>query len=533
MRASHGAAFPPFACVLSAMSVSENNKRIAKNTLMLYVRMAFTMGLGIFTTRVLLGALGVEDYGLVNVIGGIVTMFSFLAGTMSTSCSRFFNFELGRKNFVRLKQTFNLIQLIYLALLVILFVLAETVGLWFLEHRLVIPPERADAAFWFFQFSVVTFLLNTQTIPYSALIISHENMKAYAWITIFEASARLAIVYLLSLSDFDRLAFYGAMLMSVGLIHFSLNFLVCRLRYPESRTGFFWEKSRFVELVSFGGWNLWGAMSGLFTNIFVNVLLNNYFGSAVNAARAVAQQISAAITGFTQNFMTAANPQIIKYYAAGTLSQSHLLTMRASRMGFFLLFFFALPAWLLMPFVLGIWLEAVPAHAVWFTRLILVQVLIDAFSYPLMTQAQASGKIALYQSVVGGTLWLNLPVSWIALKFFGAPPESVVCIAIGISSICLVLRLILVRRCAKLPIRAFVKNTFVPAVSAALAAAVVPAWIAYFGVPAPGWTQFFAVGFASVFCCVPAIALLGFTRDERSRLFQALRSRLSRKRKFL
>lgn len=509
-------------------SVSANNRRIAKNTLALYLRMAFTMCVGIFTTRVLLGALGVTDYGLVNVIGGIVTMFSFLAGTMSTSCSRFFNFELGQKNFVRLKQTFNLIQLIYFALVLILLLLAETVGVWFLENRLVIPPERTSAAFWFFQFSVVTFLLSTAAIPYSALIISHENMKAYAWITIFESAARLGIVYLLSLSSFDRLAFYGVLLTLVGVIHFSLNYLVCRRRYPESRAGFFWEKKRFVELIAFGGWNLWGAMSGLFTNIFVNVLLNNYFGSAVNAARAVAMQISAAITGFTQNFLTATNPQIIKYYAAGDIAQSQLLTLRASRMGFFLLFFFAFPAWLLMPFVLGVWLESVPAHAVWFARLILIQVLIDAFSYPLMTQAQASGKIALYQSVVGGTLWMNLPISWIALKFFGAPPEAVVLVAIGISCVCLLLRLILVRRCARLPLRAFVKETLVPALSAALAAAAVPACLARFVVPAPGWTQFFVVGFACVFCAVPAIGFFGFTRDERATMSAFIGNKLKR-----
>lgn len=497
------------------MNVSANNRRIAKNTLLLYVRMAFTMGIGVFATRVLLVALGVEDYGLTTVIGGIVTMFSFLAGTMSTACSRFFNFEIGRKNFERLRQTFRLTQLIYVALAALMLILSETVGLWFFENKLALPPERADAAFWFFQFSVATFLLSTLSIPYSSLIVSHENMKAYSWISMFEATARLGIVYLISLSGFDKLAFYGALLMFVGVAHFSLNLLVCRRNYPESRAGFFWDRRRFAELVAFGGWNLWGAMAGLFTNVFVNVLLNNYFGSAVNAARAVAQQVSGAITGFTQNFLTATRPQVVQYYAAGDLAQSHLLTMRASRMGFFLLFFFALPAWLLMPFVLGLWLETVPAHTVAFARLILIQLLVDSFSFPLMTQAQASGKIALYQSVVGGTLWLTLPFAWIALKFFSAPPEAVPCVSVGISCVCLLLRLILVRRCARLSVRAFVKGVLVPAGLVAVAASVVPAWIAFRAVPVPGWAQFFAVGFASVFCAVPAIAFIGLKRDER------------------
>lgn len=503
-------------------SISANNRRIAKNTLMLYVRMAFTMGLGIFTTRVLLEALGETDYGLVNVIGGVVTMFAFLSGTMSAACSRFFNFELGRRDYARLAQTFSLTRLIYVALTVLLLILAETVGLWFLENKVVVPAERADAAFWFFQFSVGTFLLSTLSVPYSALIISRENMKAFAWISVFEAAARLGIVYLISLSGFDKLAFYGALLMFVGVAHFSLNLLVCRRNYPESRAGFFWDRRRFAELVAFGGWNLWGAMAGLFTNVFVNVLLNNYFGPAVNAARAVAQQVSGAITAFTTNFLVAANPQIIKYYASGETAQSHLLTMRASRMGFFLLYFFALPAWLLMPFVLELWLEPVPAHTLWFARLILIQVLIDAFSFPLMTQAQASGKIALYQSVVGGTLWLTLPLVWIALRVFSAPPEAAPCVGIGISCVCLCLRLILVRRCSRMSVRAFVKNTLVPALGAAGAAALVPAWLAFVLVPAPSWTQFFVVGFASVLCSVPAFALIGFTREERAAVFNFL-----------
>lgn len=503
-------------------SISANNRRIAKNTLMLYVRMAFTMGLGIFTTRVLLEALGETDYGLVNVIGGVVTMFAFLSGTMSAACSRFFNFELGRRDYARLAQTFSLTRLIYVALTVLLLILAETVGLWFLENKVVVPAERADAAFWFFQFSVGTFLLSTLSVPYSALIISRENMKAFAWISVFEAAARLGIVYLISLSGFDKLAFYGALLMFVGVAHFSLNLLVCRRNYPESRAGFFWDRRRFAELVAFGGWNLWGAMAGLFTNVFVNVLLNNYFGPAVNAARAVAQQVSGAITGFTQNFLTATRPQVVQYYAAGDLAQSHLLTMRASRMGFFLLFFFALPAWLLMPFVLGLWLETVPAHTVAFARLILIQLLVDSFSFPLMTQAQASGKIALYQSVVGGTLWLTLPLVWIALRVFSAPPEAAPCVGIGISCVCLCLRLILVRRCSRMSVRAFVKNTLVPALGAAGAAALVPAWLAFVLVPAPSWTQFFVVGFASVLCSAPAFALIGFTREERAAVFNFL-----------
>lgn len=514
---------------MSAQAISANNRRIAKNTLMLYVRMAFTMALSIFTTRILLSALGVNDFGLVGVIGGIVTMFAFLSGMMSTSCSRYLNFELGRKDFVRLKQTFNLFQLIFAVLIVILLVLSETVGLWFFETKLTVAPDRVSAAFWFYQFSVATFLLGIMTVPYMSLVISHENMKAYSVITVFEAAARLGIVYLLSVSSFDKLAFYGALLMIVGIIHLSLYVIVCRHNYAESRLSFYWEKRYFLELVAFGGWNLFGAAANLFTNVFVNVLLNNYFGPAISAARSVGQQISGAVTSFTSNFLTATRPQVIKYYAAGDLTQSHLLTMRASRISFFLLFFIALPAFLLMPFVLELWLREIPPHTLWFARLMLIKMLIDSFSFPLMTQAQASGKVALYQSVVGMTLWLTLPAAWLVMHFTDFPPESIIGVMIAISLVCMVLRLVLVRRCAKLSVRAFVKNVFVPALTAGAVACIAPVCVAQFCVPAPGWTQFFIVGFTSVFCCVPAFAFLGFTRPERTAIFALARSKIPAK----
>ncbi len=499
--------------------ISADNKRIAKNTLMLYCRMAVTMSLGIFTTRVLLEALGVVDYGLVNVIGGIVAMFSFLSGMMSSACSRFYNFEIGRKDFVRLRQTFNLVQLFYVFLVLLLFVLAVTVGVWFLVNRIVVPPDRVEASFWFFQFSTASFLIDIFSIPYSALIISHENMKAFSWISIFESVSRLGIVYLIYISNSDHLVFYGAMLLGISIAHFSLNFLVCQIRYKESRPGFYWEKEHAKELIFFGGWNFFGSIAGLFSNVLVNVLLNNYFGPAVNAARAVASQLSGAISAFTGNFLRATNPQIVQHFASGEIEKSHLLTIRASRVGFLLIFFFTCPAWLLAPFALEIWLHDVPEHAIWFTRLILIQSLIDSFSFPLMTQAQASGRIALYQSVVGGMIWMTLPVCWVLLKFFKTPPEGVICASIAISSINLCLRLILVRRCAKLSIRAFAKNAFIPAISAGTAAAIVPAIICFCVVPESSWTQFFVVGFSFVFCAIPAIALLGFTKFEREILF--------------
>lgn len=509
-------------------TISANNKRVAKNTLMLYARMALTMCIGFFTTRVLLDALGVEDYGLANVIGGVVGMFGFISAMMRTACSRYLQFEMGRRDCVRLRQTFNLFQLIFFGLVVLFFVLGETVGLWFFETKIVIGPERLVAARWFFQFSLISFLLGTFSIPYSALVISHENMKAFSLITIFESAGRLGIVYLLWCSPLDHLAFYGALTATVSAIHLGIYFLVCGRKYPESKFSFYWEKGYFFELVSFGGWNLFGSLASVFSGALVDVLLNNYFGAAVNAARSVAGQISGKVGMFLDGFLTAAVPQIVKYYGAGDVRNAHMLTIRSSRVAFFLLLFVALPAFLLMPFVLDVWLTTVPEHAVLFARLIIVHALIRSVSRPLTTLVQATGRVALYQCIVGSTLCLNFPVSWIVLRFFGAPPESVAVVTIGVELSCFWVRLFLVRRCAKLSVLTFVRDALVPEILVGCVGAVVPMCVCAFVVSEPSWTQFFVVGSTSVLCTVPAFLLLGFTRDERAAIFALFKGKVSR-----
>ena len=487
---------------------------------MLYFRMAFTMGLGFFMTRELLAALGVVDYGLVNVIGGVVAMFAFLSGTMQTAASRFFNFELGRQDLVRLKQIFNLTQLIYIGLLVLMLLLAETVGLWFLQNKVVIPSERVTAAFWFFQFSTVGFLFSMASIPYRALIISHENMRAFAWISVGDAAGKLGIVYLLHLGHWDQLAFYGALLSGVAMVSFLAYSLTCRRLYSVSRFAFYWEKPLFKELLAFSGWNLWGAAAGLFTNVFINVLLNNYFGAAVAAARGVANQVSAGMNTFAQSFMTAVNPQIVKYYAEGNLEQAHQLVMRASRFGFYLFFLAALPLLLEMDFVLGIWLKEVPAHTILFARLMVVQVLIDTLSFPLMTLAQASGKIALYQSVVGGMMWMTLPIGWGALLVEGIP-EVVAGAAIGVSMLCLGLRLVLVRRCSRLSIRTFGLRVVTPVVCTSSLALLLPLTLALSSMK-EDWVHFALVGVVSLASSGLAIIFAGLVKEERNFLRQRL-----------
>ena len=505
------------------MSVPKNNRRIAKNTFMLYCRMMVIMCVSIFSTRVLLQVLGVSDYGLVNLIGSIVMMFYFISGTMNTAISRFITYELGKKDFKRLKKIFNISQILFLFIVLILFILSETVVLWFFKTYIVISPERANAAFWFFQCSIGSFLLGVINIPYIALLIAHENMKCYAWISVFEAFVKLGIIYLLYLSSSDKLIFYGFLMLLVSIIHFLIYFVVCNIKYPESRYAYFFDKKMLKELVVFAGWNLWGAVSGLFSNVFINVLLNNYFGPIANAARGITNQVSAATTSFTNNFLVATNPQITKYFAADEKEQSYLLTMRASRFGFFLMFFISFPFFILCPFILDIWLSEAPNCTVPFIRLVLISLLIDSISYPLMTLAQASGRIALYQSVVGGTLLLNLPLTWI-MFYFGAPPESFGFVAIFISVVCLLLRLILLRRCAGLPVYNFVRSVIFPVISTVFFALIIPLFVYLFLVAEKlTFVSSTLIGLLCALSTLSSVLMFGVYEDERILIFKFLK----------
>jgi len=405
------------------------NKRIAKNTLLLYFRQILIMLVSLYTVRIVLNILGVEDYGIYNVVAGIVTMFSFLSNSMATASQRFFSFELGRHDFERLQKTFSLSFQIYAIIAIVIIVFAETIGLWFINNKLVIPLARINAANWIYQFSIFSFVISVMTTPYMAVIIARENMDVYAYISIVEVFLKLAIVFLLKIFNYDKLKLYGFLLLIVTSINSLLYILVCRKRYPESRFKYFWDVKMFKTLFSFSGWNLFGASVGVVKNQAINILLNIYFGPIVNTARGIAFQVNSAVTSFAQNFSTAVRPQIIKQFAASKKEEMMSLIFQSSKATAYLMFFFVLPLVFEMPLVINLWLGQIPEFVVLFTRLVLIDALIDSISYPLMTAAQATGKIKLYQSVVGGFLLLNLPVSYIALKL-KAPAESVMIIAI-------------------------------------------------------------------------------------------------------
>ena len=436
----------------------ENNKRIAKNTLLLYVRMLFMMAVSLYTSRVILSTLGVEDYGIQNVVGGVVAMFSVLSGSMSSSISRFITFELGRGEIGRLKTVFSTGVNVQLGMSLLVMVVAEAVGVWFLNCKMNIPAERMVAANWVFQCSILTFVLNLMSVPYNAAIIAHEKMSAFAYISVIEVTLKLIIVYMLIISPFDRLITYSVLLMCVGaLIRFIYGYY-CKRYFEECTYHFVYDKAILKSMTSFAGWNFLGNGAYMLNTQGVNILMNMYFGVAVNAARGVATQVDVALKQFVNNFTTAVNPQITKSYAQGDLKSMHKLVCRSAKFSAFLMLFFAVPIILETDTILTLWLKNPPAYASIFLKWIIISSFMDTvLANSLVTSMFATGDIKRYQIIVTIVGCLVFPLSWLAFQL-GFEPQVGYILYFIIYSILLFVRLYLLRDMVKLPIMMYVRT---------------------------------------------------------------------------
>ena len=437
---------------------SNNNKRIAKNTLLLYVRMLFTMAVSLFTSRVILNTLGVEDYGINNVVGGIVTMFSVLSGSLSSSISRFITFELGKGNIERLKTIFSTGVNIQLGMSVLIIIIAEAVGIWFLNTKMNIPTDRMVAANWVFQCAILTFVLNLLSVPYNAAIIAHEKMSAFAYISVVEVSLKLIIVYMLMISPFDRLETYAVLLLLVGAVIRFIYGYYCKRHFEECTYHFVFDKPVLKEMTGFAGWNFLGNGAYMLNTQGVNILMNLYFGVAVNAARGIATQVDAALKQFVNNFTTAVNPQITKSYAQGDLAYMHKLVCRSAKFSAFLMMFFAVPIILETNTILTIWLKTVPDYAVIFLQWIIISSFMDTvLANSLVTSMFATGKIKRYQIIVTTVGCLVFPLSWIAFKL-GFEPQVGYILYFFIYTILLFVRLYLLKDMVKLPVMMYIRE---------------------------------------------------------------------------
>lgn len=452
---------------------SENNKRIAKNTMILYFRMILIMLVSLYTSRIVLNTLGVEDFGIFNVVGGFVTMFGFLNSAMASATQRFLSFEIGKNDKVRLKNVFSMSVNIHFLIAFAILLLAESIGLWFVNTQLTIPPDRMEAAHWVYQFSIFSLMVNMVSVPYNAMIIAHERMGVFAWVSIVEVIFKLIIVFMLTCFGFDKLKLYSILMFGVSLVIRFIYGIYCNRNFNESTFRFYWNVQLFKTLINYAGWNLWGNAASVIMDQGVNILLNIFFGPVVNAARGIAYQVKAAVNQFVTNFQMALNPQIIKSYAVNDLKYMHQLIFQGAKYSYFLLLALTLPIILEAEFVLRLWLKIVPEYTVIFTRLVLINVLVDCISGPLMTAAQASGKIKLYQGVVGGLLILNLPISYVLLKM-GLPPQSTLYVSIALSIVALFSRLIIISPLVKLNISDYIRGVVLQIIPVSMVAAVFP-----------------------------------------------------------
>lgn len=476
--------------------------------------MIILMGVSLYTSRVILNTLGVEDFGIYNVVGGVVTMFSFINSSMSSATQRFISFELGMKNFDRLRNIFSMSVNIHLLIALIIFVLAETIGLWFLNTHLVIPVNRIEAANWVYQFSILSFILTIMSVPYNAFIIAHERMNIYAYVGIVEVILKLVIVFSLTWFGIDKLKFYGILIFSVSALIWLIYRIYCIKYFIETKYRFFWDKTLFKTLMSYSGWNLFGNIAGVAMGQGVNILLNMFFNPVVNAARAIAYQVNGAVNGFVSNFQIAMNPQIVKSFAVKDLKYMHQLIFKGAKYSFFLLFIISLPLLLETEIILKIWLKNVPEYTEVFCRLVLINALVDSISGPVMTAAHATGKIKLYQGVVGSMMLLVLPVSFFFLKF-RFPPESTFYISIFFSLVAIFIRLLLVSPLIDLSIFSYIKFVIGRIAKVTIIALIIPATINF--VLPQGYSRLIIVTLFSLLSI--SITIFYFGLDKQEKLF--------------
>lgn len=403
------------------LQTQDNNKRIAKNTLLLYLRMIFLLSISLFTSRVVLQTLGIEDYGIYNVVGGVVALFAFLNGAMTGATQRYLNFDLAKNDTKALSETFSTALIIHSLIAFTIILLSETVGLWFMYEKMVIPDGRMTAAMWVFQCAILVMSVNIISVPYNAAIIAHEKMGAFAYISLLEAILKLIIVYMLYISLVDKLILYAILLLTVSVIIRFVYSSYSHKHFKETHFRFIWNTAKLKEIGAFASWNLIGNLALMGVTQGLNMLLNVFFGPAVNAARGVAVQVQGAIQQFANNFQTAINPQITKSYASNQLEYMHSLVCRGAKFSFFMVLFMSLPFLIMTDQILAIWLKTPPAYTSTFLRIILLNVMIDCLSNPLNNAVNASGKIRTFQLTNGILMLSVVPLAYVAIRMYDSP----------------------------------------------------------------------------------------------------------------
>lgn len=507
------------------MDVSANNRRVARNTLFLYFRLLVIIVVNLVTTRVVMAQLGVTDFGIYNVVAGLVTMFAFISNSMTTVTQRYLTFELGRGDKEKLSLVFSTAINVHALISFGILVLAETIGLWFLNSEMNIPPDRVVAANWVYQFSIIGFIVSIMQLPYNSAIIAHENMNVFAYISILEAVLRLAIVYSLTLFSDNRLVIYAGMIPASQIAVRIIYQYYCRCKYEECRYHWVKDHSLYREFTAFAGWYMVGSLSWVLKLQGVNVLFNIFFGAVINAAQGVAMQIRSAIMGFVLNFTSAVNPQITKYYANGNMREMTDLTFRSLKFSFLLLLVMALPLMVNVDFILEFWLEDVPPYTGLFIILILLDCLSNAlFDQPLMTSIAATGSVRNSQIVVSIIMLLILPAGYVAFKL-GAEPTAVFYASIILTFIAGFVRFQFCHIQLGYSWRSFLLEVFVPSILVAVLSALVQIPIKVYAFPELPIVNVSVSVVTSIASVVFFAVLVGLSRNEREAFIRMIKAK--------
>ena len=454
--------------------VSTNNKKIARNTLFLYLRMFLVLVVSLFTTRVVLHALGVQDYGINNVVCGFVSMFSFLNTSMANGVQRFYNFSLGRKTEYSIGEVYTASFIIQIIIAVLLFVILELVGTWYIYNMMNIPSDRLSAAYWIFQFSVVSLVLILFQIPYSAAIMAYEKMDYYAYLSIFDVVAKLIIAYSVKYASIDRLILYGSLNLLLSIISFLLYFIYAKIQFPDLRFDFKVRKRLFKPMLAFSGWNVFGSFAYLIKGQGLNLLLNFFFGAIVNAARGVSNMVMSAIQGFQANIVIAFRPQLVQSYAEGNHARVLRLFYSLSKISFVLLSILSIPVIVEVNYILKIWLgDNIPDYTVPFTILALLNMIVSSLNTPVSQVVHATGKMKSYQIGTSVVICSILPIAWLFLKL-GCDPTLVYWISLIVTVLNQVICNILLKKVFDYSIIDYTVKVILPCTSFLVLVPIVP-----------------------------------------------------------
>lgn len=502
------------------MQAQIDNKRIAKNTIVLYIRTLFVMLVSLYTSRVILEVLGVEDYGIYQVVGGVVAMFSVISSSLSNAISRFLTFEIGHGDKERLKKIFSTSITIQFVIAIIIFLLSEIIGIWFIEAKMQIPPERLNASRWVLHCSLFTFCINLLSVPYNACIIAHERMNAFAYIGIFEVIMKLVICYLIIVSPFDRLISYALLMMLLAVVVRIIYGIYCNRQFVESRVKIGFDKDIFKEMLGFSGWSFFNNTVFILNNQGVNMLMNVFFGVVVNAARGIAVQVENTVLQFVNNFTTAINPQITKSYASGDLDGMYKLVCRGAKFSYFSMLFLALPIIIEAEQILSIWLVDVPEYTVIFVQLSLVMGMCESIGNSGYTACIATGKLKKYSLIITSIGFLEFPLAWI---FFaaGTSPTYAYYTYIAIKIVVLIVRMHLMESMIGLKTKMYVKGAFIPIILTTLIAIIPPILLNIFLKQSIlRLILMIIVSFASVGICT---LYIGMTTNERNMILKGFK----------